>query len=118
MIQRYAFATHALLAVALFAVLGHVCALPEHVHAATTASDHSPAAPLSDHEHSDGDAVHAASCEAVRSGTPSVATPTVGPGYTRIRAIDDGVDTRSRAAESTPPSSSPPLYLVHRTLLI
>jgi hypothetical protein len=118
MSARYACVKHVLLAVALLAVLGHVCALPEHVHAASTPSDHSPAGPVSDHGHSDGDAIHAASCEAVRSGTPSVATPMVGPGYMRIWVIDDDVDTRSRVAEPTPPTSSPPLYLAHRTLLI
>jgi hypothetical protein len=109
---------HVLVAFALLAIVGHVCALPGHAHAAATASDHSPSAPVSDHDHSDGDALHAASCEAVRSGAATAATPTVVAASARTSATDDRVDTRLRMAGSAPPTSSPPLYLTHRALLI
>jgi hypothetical protein len=118
MTKRRPAVTHILIAVALLAVIGHVCALTGHVHAATSASAHGHAAPITDHEHSDGDALHAASCEAVRSGAATAETPTVVAASSRTSATDDRVETRLRAAESAPPTSSPPLYLTHRTLLI
>jgi hypothetical protein len=116
--RRYSAGTHVLVAIALLAVLGHVCVLPGHVHAATPSSHHPSAAPESHHEHSDGDGVHAASCEAIRSGAANAGTPTLVATSPRPPAFDNVVDTPLRVAESAPPTSSPPLYLTHRALLI
>ena len=117
MTKRCSAIRHVLVVAALLTVLGHVCALPGHAHAAGAAGDHH-GLPTTDHEHSDGDAVHAASCEAVRSASATVGTPILIGLSPRASITAALVDAPLRAAESTPPTSSPPLYLTHRALLI
>jgi hypothetical protein len=118
MIKRHCATTYVLVVVALIAVVGHICALPGHSHAATAGSDHPPTAPITDHEHSDGDAVHAASCEAVRSAAVNVETPTVAATSLSTSVIECSIETLPRVVAWRPPTASPPLYLTHRTLLI
>jgi hypothetical protein len=92
----------ALLAVTL---VGHVCALPLHGHGATE-------------EHHDGaDSIHGASCEVLRS-TPSL---TWLPAFDSVPLVDRPADDRSGARQVffTPLSvHSPPLFLLHGSLLI
>src|SRR5712692_4682424 len=106
---------HVLIAVALFAVIGHSCAAPGHVHALTSAG-HESGAPAADHSHSDGGAVHAASCEAVRSGATSVATAPVLVATPQAPIATDSLQRRSRVVASAPPRASPPLYAIHQAL--
>ena len=108
---------HALIVVALLAVIGHVCAVPGHAHALTSPG-HERDAPAADHSRSDGGAVHAASCEAVRSGVVSVATASVLAATPLGYAAVDTVQRYSRVVESPPPAASPPLYVMHRALLL
>jgi hypothetical protein len=93
----------ALLAVTL---VGHVCVLPLHGHAATE-----------ERHHEAGDSVHGASCEVLRS-TPSL---TWYPIVHTVSLVDRPVETCSGAFEvfSAPLSvHSPPLFLLHAALLI
>ena len=98
-----------LLVIAVVALLGHVCVLPVHAHAEMPGAHHS-------HAPDGGDAVHAASCEAVRGSAPAVI-----PALAVARA-DAGTSTRPVATRVvvTPPApdSSPPLFLRHAALLI
>ena len=104
-----------LVAVALAAIAAHICVVPGHVHAAPIANGHAHQEPAGDHPSSDG--VHAASCEALRPATAVPAALLLGG-----RTIDvlNGVapDEADRASVTPTPTSSPPLYLTHRALLI
>jgi hypothetical protein len=109
---------HVLVVLALFAVIGHSCVAPGHAHALTPSSVHESETPAADHSHSDGGAVHAASCEAVRSGAASVATPSALAATPLVSVATEGDQRRSRVVASAPVSASPPLYVTHRALLI
>src|SRR5438309_6917076 len=91
------------LAILALTLVGHVCALPLHGHAATE-------------EHRDaGDSVHGASCEVLRS-TPSL---TWHPIVEAAPLVERPIDDRSGSLPvfSTPPSvHSPPLFLLHASL--
>src|SRR5258705_11021421 len=92
-------------------LVGHVCALPLHDHAAPPTPQHS------EEQQHDGDSVHAASCEAVASTAP--ASPGVPDITTAFRR--DGAVRQSRGIALThrpTNSSSPPLFLLHAALLI
>ena len=102
-----------LFAGAIAAVLSHVCALP-HAHAdepVATAHDHD------DEREGPDDAVHGASCEVLRSAptqlpvlhfTPATFTPQV-ERATRVVVRVPAVAARG---------PSPPLFLLHASLLI
>jgi hypothetical protein len=98
----------------LLVVLGHVCALP--VHAAGLATlvghTHGPHA-----EPSADDSVHGSSCEAVRS-TFTVAPPvlTVTPATPARLATHRAQRPPDRPLAAFAPS--PPLFLLHASLLI
>jgi hypothetical protein len=102
------------LAVAVFAVLGHVCVVPHEAHAVTDAG----ATGHGQHEgHSHDDAVHAASCEAVAASVASSAAVlhTVG---SVMRATCTPAPTVIHAAGGPVPATSPPLFLLHAALRI
>lgn len=108
MVPRH-FLGRIVLVVALLATLSHVCVLPLDTH--TVAAD------TDDH---DGNAFHAASCEALQS--PSAPTP--GRTATVVATVPVrpehlcSVDLR-RAVDSVPTlRGSPPLYLRYSALLI
>jgi hypothetical protein len=110
------------LALTLVGTLAHICVLPLHAHAAasTTESprDHHDAATHDDHDGSgEDDAVHGASCEALRA--PSVTT-LIGPDAhpTQLAYAATPVMSGRVAEAPPPPSASPPLYLTHRALRI
>ena len=103
-----------LLALGLFVVLGHTCALPVHAAGLATLVGHSHGP---HDERSADDSVHGASCEAVRS-TFAVAPPvlTVTPA-TPARAVTPIV--QCPLARPLPAlATSPPLFLLHASLLI
>lgn len=99
-----------LIAVAVFVVLGHVCALPVHAHAGavTTHAEHHPA------QGSDG-ASHGGSCEAL-SAPLNIALPAL----PAVR-VDVALLLALFTAAATPPAApdeSPPLFLLHAVLRI
>lgn len=101
-----------LLLVAVLAVLGHVCVLPAH------AEDDTPGA---HHSHDPGtdegdDAVHAASCDAVRGSSPVVAPMA---SVARAGAGMPATSIVTRIAAEPPASlAPPPLFLLHASFLI
>jgi hypothetical protein len=107
-----------LIAFAIVATLAHVCVLPGHVHATPAAEADHHGAPVGDHHDAPGDGLHVASCDVVRpetitAGAPSVATV---PAYRDV--VVRAVRGFRLALEAPQPTGSPPLYLVHRVLLI
>jgi hypothetical protein len=103
-----------LVAVGLFVVLSHVCVLPVHAAGLATLIGHTHGA----HDESSADeSVHGASCEAVRSTfavTPPVLPVTpAAPIYVATQVLQRPLE-RPRSAFAT----SPPLFLLHASLLI
>src|SRR5215510_6271966 len=100
-----------LIAIALFTVVGHICALPVHVHAGTVTT-HS-----EDRDAGDDHTGHAGSCEALR--TTSIddipVLPTASLGSPVLIAVVRAVWAATAPAES---SRSAPLFLLHAALLI
>jgi hypothetical protein len=100
----------ALLIIAIIAVLGHVCVLPVHAHVV----------PVEDHgSHGDAtaDSVHTASCDALKSTS---ATPAIVPVATStpVVVIEQSVRHLVDTARTNGRSESPPLFLLHASLLI
>jgi hypothetical protein len=117
MSQRRSLITVCLVLVALATVLGHVCVLPGHSHAASGGQhDHEPPA----HGHPDvPDGVHVASCEALRSASAPHASPLQVAAVVPVTRLVEVVSSVGPARWEVPaPMSPPPLYLAHRTLLI
>jgi hypothetical protein len=111
--QRSSAMGWALLAVLTATLLGHVCVLPLHAHvAAATTHQHGHDSDATDQ------AAHLGSCEAVAS-SPIVHPLAVVTGTTEWVASSleaaTGV-THDRVA--APPPKSPPLFLLHASLLI
>ncbi|MGH7671715.1 MAG: hypothetical protein ACREMC_02360 [Gemmatimonadales bacterium] len=104
--------TWLLVALAIFVVLGHVCALPIHAHAGavTTHTEDHP-------EHGSDEAAHSGSCEALRAHA-SVDTPVLLPARLVLPAIGDPETQRAHTTPAPGPASSPPLFLLHAALLI
>jgi hypothetical protein len=99
-----------LIGVALFVVMGHVCALPVHAHAGavTTHAEDDP-------EHGSDGASHGGSCEALRA-TPNIALPAL-----PAARLDVDLLMALLAEVATPPAApdeSPPLFLLHAVLRI
>ena len=101
-----------LVGVALFVVLGHICAAPVHAHAGTMTT-HS-----EDHPEGGADeAAHGGSCETLRADF-NVHAPALLPTGVVLRVVS-GLEIHRRYAEPAPaPTSSPPLFLLHAALLI
>lgn len=103
------------LAVALFAVFGHVCVLPHEAYAvaAEPSENHG-----SHHEHSQDDALHTASCEAVQSSvTPSASVLPVA-GSASVVAFAEAARGAIHAPRPPAIATSPPLFLLHSSFLI
>jgi|SRR6516162_3970968 len=101
-----------LLAVALFVVLGHICAAPVHAHAGavTTHSD--------DHQEGGADeAAHGGSCETLRADFNFLA-PALTQTGTTLPVVSSIELCPAYAAPAPAPASSPPLFLLHGSLLI
>jgi hypothetical protein len=102
------------LALSLFVVLGHVCTLPVHAAGLATLVGH---AHGPHDEPSADDSVHGASCEAVRStftAAPPVLPATPAP---PARPAAPGVP-RPLDCPLSAFAPSPPLFLLHASLLI
>jgi len=102
------------LALGLFVVLSHVCALPVHEAGLATLIGHTHGA---HGEPSADESVHGASCEAVRStfaGTPPVLPATPATPVRVVTHIVQRPPDRPLAAYAT----SPPLFLLHASFLI
>jgi hypothetical protein len=100
----------ALLVMAIIAVLGHVCVLPVHAHIV----------PVDDHgSHGDTTArsVHTASCDALKSTS---ATPSIVPAATStpVVVIEQDATHLVHTARTSGRCESPPLFLLHASLLI
>ena len=105
--------TWTLLAVALIAILVHVCALPFDAHAEV-----GPVPVQESHHDSPGDVIHAASCEGTPARAAALAAPTLadvprvfGPTYLSAPGIPADTPTAT-------PAGSRPLFLLHAALLI
>jgi len=115
------------LGIATLAVLGHICAFSFHAHASELhvhLSDGSlPVSPEHDHEDAGGtgsgadDSIHGASCDAVRPASttvlPVLPTTAVVPLETSAPVFHGALDIRLIVVSSTPP-----LFLLHASLLI
>jgi hypothetical protein len=105
-----------LVAVIAIMVVGHVCASPFHAHAGAIATheEHDSHHGSDDADH---DAIHAGSCEALKSAgaaLDAVVLVPVGPATVLIERRAD----RPTAGEPATVSGSPPLFLLHAALLI
>ncbi len=101
-----------LIGVAVFVVLGHVCALPVHIHAGavtTHAEDHP--------EHGGDEAAHGGSCEALRASA-SFDAPALIPTSFVLPVVGVPDTQLAHVTLSPTPASSPPLFLLHLALLI
>jgi len=106
------FSSWLLVGVAIFVVLGHVCALPVHVHAGaamTHTEDHP--------ERGSDEAAHGGSCEALRTSS-NVNAPALLPTGVAPLVIGSPEIHRAHATPAPAPASSPPLFLLHAALLI
>ena len=99
-----------LVSVAIFAVMGHICAGPFHAHAGTvtTHSEDHPA------QGSD-DVAHGGSCEALKA-TPNIDLPALP--VARFNVVPLTVILTVIARPLPSPDTSPPLFLLHAVLLI
>jgi len=106
------FSSWLLVGVAIFVVLGHVCATPFHVHAGavTTHSEDHP-------EHESDDGAHGGSCEALRT-TANLDVPALPPASITLVPFSDFRKTSAPTTEPPVSTSSPPLFLLHASLLI
>src|SRR5262245_13466261 len=101
---------------ALIAVVSHVCVLPTHAHAESigAAVDHHETAD----DHGRGESLHAASCEAAANTGGNVPLPVPGTvdrvPHSRAVYVRISVVTTDAALCS----KSPPLFLLHASLLI
>ena len=100
------------LTVALFAVMGHVCVLPHEAHAA-------PVEPSESHghdEHSQHDALHTASCEAVPSSVTPAASVLQVTGSVIATTFGKPGGGALHAPRAPAIDTSPPLFLLYSAL--
>jgi hypothetical protein len=96
-----------LLMIAFVVALAHICALPSHSYAEGVPA----------HSDDGADGMHAASCDAVRPVPTAVPMPVVVASLPlRIERLDATTVTTSRTLVL--PTASPPLFLLHSSLLI
>ena len=101
-----------LVAVAVFVVLGHICAAPFHAHAGalTTHSEDHP-------DRGSDEAAHGGSCEALRT-TTNVDLPSLPAARLDIVFLTELRGAMTIEAPRPVPNASPPLFLLHASLLI
>jgi hypothetical protein len=112
--KRWAPGHSLLLGLGLFVILGHVCALPAHAAGLDVVPRHTDA---THHEPSADESVHGGSCEAVRStfaAQPPVAPVARAVSVTVVPRLTRPSPERVLQAAAT----SPPLFLLHASLLI
>ena len=101
-----------LVGIAIFVVLGHICAAPVHAHAGavTTHAEEHP-------ESGSDEAAHGGSCETLRADFHFHAPALLPTGI--VLAVIGGPENRHACVPAAPaPASSPPLFLLHAALLI
>jgi hypothetical protein len=103
--------------VALATIVGHICALPGHLHATPVMDTHDHPQSAPDH-HDAADGYGDGSCEALRPGTAASATTVLIAMPSSAAAAPTAYVVIDRVGEAPDPASSPPLYLAHRALLI
>ena len=101
-----------LVVVAVFVVIGHVCAGPIHAHAGTLTT-HSEDHP----EHGSDEAAHGGSCEALRT-TTNLDLPALPAARLDVVLVSVLRDAATVPAAVPMPDTSPPLFLLHAALLI
>jgi len=101
-----------LVGLAIFVVLGHICAAPFHAHAGavTTHGEDHP-------EGGSDEAAHAGSCEALRADF-GVHIPALLPTGIVLPVVRDPEIDHAQPTQVSAPTSSPPLFLLHAALLI
>jgi hypothetical protein len=109
--RAHGFVAPALLIVAIIAVLGHVCVLPGHAHVV-------PVQHHGSHDDAPADnAVHAASCDALKSTSAVLSIVPIDTG-TPFVIVEPGSIRLFDATLPNARSESPPLFLLHAALLI
>jgi hypothetical protein len=105
-----------LVGMAVVMVLGHICAQPFHAHAGTITT-HGERDSHHGGGESDEDATHAASCDAAKSAPTGMDGAVLAPIGTIVTAAPIPIRrvTEANAATAT---GSPPLFLLHASLLI
>ena len=105
-----------LVVLAVATVLGHICALPFHVHAGAITTHEE-----RESHHGGGDtgedAVHAASCDAVKSPSAAGDAVVLVPAGT-VPIVTSAPVRHLVEAEASLVGTSPPLFLLHAVLLI
>jgi hypothetical protein len=99
--------------VAIGTVLGHVCALPHRADAATTPVDQHDG-----HEGAEHDALHAGSCDALRASPVQLRVVTMPAASVITEVVAPGPSRWSHGRSRFEAGESPPLFLLHRALLI
>ena len=100
-----------LVALSLILLVGHICVLPTHLHAAVPTH--------TDAEHSHGtEEVHAASCEAVRSSGAAFPVALAPAVHATMATFIDHSKSQVTGSGLSPSLKSPPLFLLHAALLI
>ena len=109
--RRAGWVTTLLLVSAMLGVLGHVCVVPLHAHAVPVAGHGSHDEDAADHS------VHTASCEAAKGGfTIAALVPPLLA--TELLAAPAPSHRRLGASPDVSTAESPPLFLLHASLLI
>jgi hypothetical protein len=111
---RSSLLTCGLLVAVVMILVGHVCVLPSHGHVeAATETEHSDG----DQPYDSDEAVHAASCEMLRSSwvtCPAIFIPSAFAAPTSIKDLICRVSCSQLSFSAT----LPPLFLLHASLLI
>jgi hypothetical protein len=109
--RLHGFVAAALVMIAVVAVLGHVCVLPGHAHAVPVEGHGTPDEAPADN------AVHRASCDALKSTSP---TPSVvrAATWTALIVVEPVSVRLVDAVSAVVQAESPPLFLLHAAFLI
>ena len=105
-------ASRVLVAIAVFAVVAHICVGPFHAHAGTMTAHEDDQA-----ERREGGDAHGGSCDALTSSAV-LAVPVVASTFTVIGLLDEGGRIAASTTSAPAPTTSPPLFLLHASLLI
>jgi hypothetical protein len=106
----------AVVVAAVAVLLGHICAAPLEAAAVPFVDHHAPGA--GHHHEADGEAIHAGSCELARP--PAGSSFTGVPSLSALVRYEVPVQRVERlfSLPVAPHATSPPLFLLHATLLI
>ena len=97
-------------------LLGHICALPFHAHAGAITT-HEESQSHHGGDHPDDDAAHAGSCEAVKSAPVAIDSSLLATVATVVAMVQESARLLVDADDAVV-LGSPPLFLLHASLLI